>query len=71
MNLATFVPNPAHDPGEIDADPFDNLFLALTSEGKTRVIISSKMLKNSSTGAHHGQVRTGDLSRAGRFRKRA
>ena len=40
MNLATFVPNPAYDPGEIDADPFDNIFLALASEGKARLIIS-------------------------------
>ena len=40
MNLATFVPNPVDDPGEIDADPFDNIFLALALEGKARLIIS-------------------------------
>lgn len=40
MNRATFVPNPAHDPGEIDADRFDNVFLALASEGRARLIIS-------------------------------
>jgi len=40
MNLATFVPNPTHDPGKIDADPFDNVFLALAVEGKARLIIS-------------------------------
>jgi putative PIN family toxin of toxin-antitoxin system len=40
MNLATFVPNPAYDPGQIEADPFDNVFLALASEGKARLIIS-------------------------------
>jgi putative PIN family toxin of toxin-antitoxin system len=40
MNLATFVPNPAYDPEEIEEDPFDNVFLALASEGKARLIIS-------------------------------
>jgi putative PIN family toxin of toxin-antitoxin system len=40
MNLATFVPNPAYDPEEIEEDPFDNVFLALASEGKARLISS-------------------------------
>jgi hypothetical protein len=31
----------------------------------------SRMLKNSSTGAHHLEVCTGDLGRAGRFGKAA
>jgi hypothetical protein len=36
-----------------------------------RYSITSRMLKNSSTGAHHVQVWAGDLSQAGRFRKAA
>jgi hypothetical protein len=31
--------------------------------------VASRMLKDSSIGAHHGQVCTGDLSQAGRFGK--
>jgi len=40
MNLVVFVPSPKLIPKEIVVDPFDNLFLALASENKARLIIS-------------------------------
>jgi len=40
MNLVIFVPSPKLIPKEITVDPFDNLFLALASESKARLIIS-------------------------------
>jgi len=40
MNLVRFVPNPKEVPHIIHEDPFDNLFLALASEGNAQLIIS-------------------------------
>jgi putative PIN family toxin of toxin-antitoxin system len=40
INLAVFVPGPKEIPKEIVDDPFDNLFLALASENKARLIVS-------------------------------
>lgn len=40
LNLATFVPTPEIVPDKISEDPFDNLFLAMASENKARLIIS-------------------------------
>ena len=40
MNLVLFVPTPPSIPGQIIEDPFDNLFLALASEKRARLIIS-------------------------------
>jgi putative PIN family toxin of toxin-antitoxin system len=39
-NLVLFVPEPNIIPEEIVEDPFDNLFLALASENRARLIIS-------------------------------
>ena len=44
MNLVRFVPNPKEVPKVIREDPFDNLFLALASEGKAQLVV---------TGDHH------------------
>ena len=40
MNLILFVPDPKIIPEQIIKDPFDNLFLALASENKARLIVS-------------------------------
>ena len=40
MNLVLFVPTPEGIPEQIIEDPFDNLFLALASENRARLIIS-------------------------------
>jgi len=40
MNLVTFVPTPEFIPEAIHEDLFDNIFLALASEGKAHLIIS-------------------------------
>jgi putative PIN family toxin of toxin-antitoxin system len=40
MNLVLFVPTPPSIPEQIIEDPFDNLFLALASEKRARLIIS-------------------------------
>jgi putative PIN family toxin of toxin-antitoxin system len=40
MNIVRFIPNPKNAPHIIHEDPFDNLFLALASEGKAQLIIS-------------------------------
>jgi len=40
MNLVTFVPTPQFIPRAIHKDLFDNIFLALASENKARLIIS-------------------------------
>jgi len=40
MNLILFVPNPEFIPKQIIEDPFDNLFPALASENKARLIVS-------------------------------
>ena len=40
MSLVTFVPNPKHVPTRIDADPGDNIFLAIAAENKAHSIIS-------------------------------
>ena len=40
MNLVRFIPNPTEVPHIIHEDPFDNLFVALASEGKAQLIIS-------------------------------
>jgi putative PIN family toxin of toxin-antitoxin system len=39
-NLVLFVPEPNVIPEEIVEDPFDNVFLALASENRARLIIS-------------------------------
>jgi len=40
MNLVLFVPTPEIIPEQIIEDPFDNLFLALASDNRARLIIS-------------------------------
>ena len=40
MNLITFVPSPRSIPEAIEADPFDNIFLALASEHSAHLIVS-------------------------------
>jgi uncharacterized protein len=40
MNLVKYVPTPETIPHVIRKDPFDNIFLALAMEKKTRLIIS-------------------------------
>ncbi len=40
MNLVRFVSKPKEVPNIIREDPFDNLFLALASEGKAQLVIS-------------------------------
>ena len=40
MNLIHFVPTPKTIPHIIKADPFDNIFLALSLENQTHLIIS-------------------------------
>lgn len=43
MNLVFFVPTPREIPRKINADPFDNLFLALASENVASLLISGDM----------------------------
>jgi len=40
LNLVAFVPDPESVPSIIEADPFDNLFLALASENGATLIVS-------------------------------
>jgi len=40
LDLVTFAPDPASVPSVIQADPFDNLFLALAVENKAPLIVS-------------------------------
>ena len=40
LNLIIFVPDPESVPAIIEADPFDNLFLALASENGATLIVS-------------------------------
>ena len=40
LNLVAFVTDPESVPAIIEADPFDNLFLALASENGTTLIVS-------------------------------
>ena len=40
LNLVTFVSDPESIPAAIEADPFDNLFLALASENSAALIVS-------------------------------
>ena len=40
LNLVAFVPDPESVPAIIEADPFDNLFLALASESGATLIVS-------------------------------
>ena len=40
MNLVLFVPSPKNIPGEIEEDPFDNVFLALAFEHRARLMVS-------------------------------
>jgi len=40
LNLVAFVPDPESVPAIIEADPFDNLFLALASENGATLIVS-------------------------------
>jgi len=40
MNLVFYVPGPGIIPKKILQDPFDNLFLALASENRAKLIIS-------------------------------
>ncbi len=40
LNLVALVPDPAEVPVAIEADPFDNLFLALAEENSAALIVS-------------------------------
>lgn len=40
LNIVAFVPDPESVPTVIEADPFDNLFLALASENGATLIVS-------------------------------